>query len=100
MKRKLTNEEKEMEQKGLARNKKELEMLEGQLAYNTDLIAKQLYLRSHEDRWRDFIRETTDFENNQAIDQIKSNIEMKKANIKIAETHLKDGVEVKNHSIN
>lgn len=100
MKRKLTNEEKKMEQIGLDRNLKELKILEGQLAYNLDMIAKQMYLRDHEDKWRQFLRETTDYENEEAIKQLKSNIKMKEENIKIAEEHLDKGVEIKNHSIN
>ena len=95
MKRPLNKTEKEMEELGLKRNKKELDMLTKQLEYNLDLLAKQEYSQKLEDKWRPFIRENTQTENDQAINLIKENIANKKSLITIAEDHLKNGVNVK-----
>ena len=97
MRRPLNKQEKELEQQGLDRNKKELAMIENQLQYNLDLLAKQKYIQDLEDKWRPFIRETTNFENEKTIKDIRENISLKKTNITIAERHLKDGVEVRNN---
>lgn len=95
MKRQLTKEEKILEEKGLERNKKELDMLRYNLSYNKALIDKQKYLREWEDKWREPERLRKDLEDEEVLKTIQSEITLKESAIKIAEEHLTKGVEVK-----
>ena len=95
MKRKLTKEEEQMEKLGLERNEKDLKSLKENLEYNKDLLAKQIYLREHDDRWREFLRKQKDKEDEQVIETIKKELKIKREIIAKAELHLNEGVEVK-----
>lgn len=93
--RQLTDEEVQMEKLGLERNEKEVKSLQENLAYNVDLIAKQNYLREHDDKWRDFLRIQKDNEDKAILEAISKELTIKKEMVKQAKEHIKKGVEVK-----
>lgn len=95
MKRFLDKTEKEMEQLGLDRNLKDIQILKENLEYNEDLLAKQIYLREHDDKWRLFLRKQKDMEDHAVIDSIRKELKIKEELIKNAKDHIKNGVEVK-----
>lgn len=95
MKRKLTKEEEQLTKLGLDRNSKELKTLKENLDYNLDLIAKQKYLREHDDRWREFLRMQKDNEDKQVVEAINKEIANKEDLVKTAKLHLNEGVEIK-----
>ena len=76
-------------------NNKELKLLEQNLKYNLDFLRKQEYQRNFDDKWRDFLREQKQYEDNNIIKTIQNEIKNKEELIKIAKEHLKKGVEVK-----
>ena len=98
-KRKLTKEELDLESKGLDRNKKQLKMLEYNLDYNKALIAKQNFLRDFEDKWRQPERDRKDEEDKMVLETITKELDLVKNSIKIADEHIKSGVEIKQNSI-
>lgn|SRR3990167_4873473 len=98
MRRKLTSEEEKLEKLGLERNKKELDLLNYNISFNKSLIDKQKYLREWEDKWREPERLRKDLEDDNVLKTIQTEIDMKINSIKIAEEHLKHGVEIRNNS--
>jgi hypothetical protein len=93
MKRNLTEEERKLEQMGVDRNKRDLELLKKNLKYNKELLDSMNAQRDFDDKWRGFLREQKDDENKKVFDMIKNEIENKENLIKQGEAHLKDGVE-------
>jgi hypothetical protein len=95
MKRQLFPEELELEQKGLDRNLEQLRELTNNLEYNKELVQKQVDQRKHEDKWREYLRSQKDKEDKKVLDIIESEIKLLQEKIDIAESNIKDGVEVK-----
>ncbi len=93
MKRQLTKQEKELESKGKMRNLKELKELQDRLNYNKDTIKLQMNQREFEDKWRPYLRNKKDSEDNLIIKSIEEEIDSKKQLIQIADVKLKEGVE-------
>ena len=97
MKRKLTNEEEKLEKLGLERNKKELDLLNYNYSFNKACLDKQRYLREWDDKWREPERLRKDLEDNNILNTIQAEIDMKKNAIKIAEDHIREGVTIKDN---
>ena len=99
VKRRLTSEEEKLERIGLVRNKNILRKLKTQLDYNLDVLELAKMKEKLDDKYRAHLRESVDEDNKSAIANIQSDIHMKEEIIRIAETNLKDGVEVKENKI-
>lgn len=95
MKRQLTKEEKELTNRNISINEKELKELKENLDYNQSLIDKQNYLRDHDDKWRDFLRRQKDREDENVLKTISQAIREKENIINIAKDQVKNGVETK-----
>ena len=95
MKRQLNKTEKELEEQGVKRNKKELEMLKENLSYNTELRNNQIRQREFDDKWRNFLREQKDFEDNKIFKMIESEIKIKEETIRSSNKLLKEGTEIR-----
>lgn len=95
MKRQLTKEEKELTNRNISINEKELKELKENLDYNQSLIIKQNYLRDHDDKWRDFLRRQKDREDENVLKTISQAIREKENIINIAKDQVKNGVETK-----
>lgn len=95
MKRQLNKTEKELEEQGVKRNQKELEMLKENLSYNTELRNNQIRQREFDDKWRNFLREQKDFEDNKIFKMIESEIKIKEETIRSSNKLLKEGTEIR-----
>ena len=95
MLRKLTKQEEELEKMGIERNKRELIRLNQQLEYNQDVLRLANEKIKLDDKWRIYLRELAEEENQGAIKQMKEGITIKENTIKISENHLKEGVTIK-----
>lgn len=93
--RKLTELEKELTLKGINRNLTEVEFLEKYLDYNKDLIDQQTRQRKIEDKHRGFLRHKKDLGDKESIKKLTEDIKFLREKIKILDTQLNEGVEVK-----
>ena len=95
MKRKLNKEEKKLSEKGLKRNQEMLQKLSDNLDYNCELIDKQSYARGFDDKWRQYLRDQKDEQDDKVIKAIRNEKEQTELIIGDLNKQLKDGVEVK-----
>lgn len=95
MKRQLSQTEKELSEKGLKRNKEELELIKLNLEYNKDLIQKQNEARLFDDKWRDYLRQQKDREDKKVLLQIEPIIKETEESIANLTEQLNNGVDVK-----
>ena len=95
MKRTLDDKEKEVSEKQLEVHKDNLKRLKANLDYNKALLKKQGFLRSFDDKWREYLRGQKDDEDDRAIKMIENEIENEEEHIKILTDQLKDGVEIR-----
>lgn len=84
-----------MEKKGLDKNKKILAMLREQLEYNKGLLKLQQEKNLFDDKWRDYLRRATEYENDERLNRLISEIKVTEEQLKVAESNLKNGVDIK-----
>lgn len=103
MKRQLTELERKLEENGLKRNKESLTDLEEKRRLLKITIEFQKKLRAFEDvkleyenEVRPYNRKVDDKNHTNQLEEIESQIKMQEEKIKIAETNLNEGVEIKN----
>lgn len=96
MKRKLTEKEANLSNKNLERLKKELTELESNLEYNKGLIEKQNNQRDFDDKWRDYLRNRKDEEDNKILQVINDKIEETKLVIERTQKELNEGTDLPN----
>ncbi len=94
-KRRLSEVEKELTEKGIVRLKIEVDEMTDELNYNMSLKAKESYLRKFDDKWREFLRDRKDSADKQLLEQVEETINEKNNTIKQMEDHLENGVEAK-----
>lgn len=95
VKRNLIKNEKDISEKQFKKHQQNIIDLEQNLGYNQDLIKRQVDQRTHEDKWRQFLRDKKDKEDQEVLKLIKMEIENSKEHVKILSDQLKNGVEVK-----
>lgn len=98
MKRKLTDKEKELTEKGIKRVSEELVDLKDNFEYNEALIDKQLYLRIFDDNHRKYLRAMKDKEDKNLLGQMEALIEQKEETLIELNKQIEEGVEEKKPS--
>lgn len=93
--RELNQQEKELTNKNLLKNKEELNLLQQNLEYNLDLIKKQTQLREFDNKWREYLQSQKDRDDQKVIQIINDEIDNRKFLIKTSEDQLANGVEEK-----
>lgn len=93
--RKLTDEERELTEKGIKRVEKDLIFLEEDLEYNKAVLNLQQIQREFEDNWRERRRRRKDDDDAKMIKLLENEIENKKLNLQAMNEQLTDGVKEK-----
>jgi len=99
MKRKLDKDELKFTEKGIKRNIEELKKLKENFEYNKALISKQNYLREFDNKWRDYLRSQKDEEDKKVFKIIEEEIKNHEQTIKVLQTHINEGVEIKKNPV-
>lgn len=93
MKRQLNEDEKKLIDTNSKRIDEELKGFEDNRDYNIALIEKQETLRKFDDRWRKYLRDVKDKEDDLLMKQLGMMIKEKQETLKVLEKQLKEGVD-------
>ena len=88
MKRKLTNEERELTKKAIERNTKLIEELKEQMAYNNDIL-------KFEDKWHNFLWRQKRNQYERIVQEFNQQIKIKQETIEANKKQLSEGIEAK-----
>ena len=98
MKRRLEGKELDISKRQLKRRKDDLQAISKNLEYNEDLIKRQAFIQSHDDKWRPFLREQKEYEDKKVLKNIKNELELVKETIGVLNDQINNGVENLSHT--